>query len=492
MSEAGGGAPAAAGKAEGAADVPGAPVPESGVEAADGRKGGDAEGSAGAVGWGPEAEEVRAKDFAEFWGDEALGGVRGGGEPPAAVDGGEAAGPAEGPVAGAPGPEAVPGAEAATTEAGKAGAAGEGAAAEARVPGTVAAARAVEGAAPAAETVGPVAEGVAPVVAGEAPEAGGEETGTAAASAERAAGEGAGGNVDEEVPAGGAESVAAPAEPGPVVGAGQERGAAEADAPGEEPKVLELLAAVKVTVEGVADAVLDLAMGSGAVREELGEITGKLDAAVAAGGKVRSADWESVAQKVGEVREDIYVLRGLVEGHGELLKQGGKAQGESGEDNFKSQLTAMLKKSLDRVDERIKGLVEQGNKQSEAFEGVKLDVGVVKEVGASVGSLDERLQAYKEDLSRDRELLGGRRRWAALGLAGFVAPALVLAGAFVGQQWEVLPLEESTGGWKDHVWERYGLDLVECVKTGVRQGGPYDCTVDVGASVDQVRRASGR
>jgi len=245
-------------------------------------------------------------------------------------------------------------------------------------------------------------------------------------------------------------------------------------------------------LDGVVEAVSDLAIGFGSVPEELAEIKGKLDEGVAAGGEERGADWKSVAEGVAKAREEIAGLRESAREQGELLKQGGKAEDEKGEDNFLSQLTEMLQRGLDRVDERISGLADLGKKQSEAFEGVKLDVKVVKEVGASVGSLDERLQAYKTDLSRDRELIGGWRRWIVLGLAAFVAPALVLAGAFVGQQWQVPPLQESTGGWKDHVWERYGLDLVECVKTGVRQGGPYDCTVDVGASVDQVRRASGR
>lgn len=480
MMDAEGGVPAAAGKAEGAADVPESVVPELSAEAASGRKSGDA--GAGAVGWGLDVpEDGRVEEPVEPWEERHFVDTDAGGDGSEAAGDGDAGLPAgeeevpapeavEAPPGDGPGPPAEPVAAAEGVEAAPAD--------ETAVPEAVAAARAVEGAA----EVGPgegAGTAAGPAVAGREADGSGARDG--------GAGESAGG-----VREGGREPAPEREEAAAVAGAGDERSEVRPDAAAGEPQVLELLTAVKVTVEGVADAVLDLGVGSGSVREQLAEIKGGLEEAAASGGKDRGADWESVAQKVGKVREDIDVLRGLVEGHGELLKQGGKAEGESGEENFKSQLTAMLTKSLDRVDERIEGLVEQGNKQSEAFEGVKLDVKVVKEVGASVGSLGETLQAYKKDLSRDRELLGGPRKWAVLGMVVVVAPALLVAGAFVEGQWEVLPLQESTGGWKDHVWERYGLDLVECVKTGVRQGAPYDCTVDVGASVEQVRRASGR
>ena len=509
MSGAEGGAPAAAGKAEPPADVSGTPVPEAAGEAAEGPKGGGPEVSAGAVGWGPDVpEDGRVEEPVEPWEERHFGGADGGED-----SGPEAAGVAEETGVGAPGTEAPAAAEGPGPPAEGVGAAGEAGApvAEAAGPADEVAVPAGGDGAPvgearsgveegvggpgpeeAADSVVPGAEVAAPAVEGAASVPGGGEARAAVAQVVGRvqadavpAGDGGAGNSGGRIPEGGGEAVAEPG--GAVEGAGQNAGA---DGPDGSEAAFK---AVMVGLTGVQEAVSDLAIEFGAVPEGLAEIKGKLDAAAsAAGGKDAGSDWESIANGVSKAREDIVQLLELVRQHGEMLKQAGKGQGEKADGAFESQLREMMTAGLDRVAEQIAGLVEQGDKQAAAFEGVKLDVKVVKEVGASVGTLEERLQAYKKDLSRDRELVGGARRWVVLGLAAFAAPALVLAGAFVGQQWQVLPLQESTGGWKDHVWERYGLDLVECVKTGVRQGAPYDCTVDVGASVEQVRGAARR
>ena len=511
MTDAEGSAPAATGKAEPPADVSGTPVPESGAEAAAGPKGGDAEGSGGAVGWGLEAEEGRADVLAEFWGDEPLGGAGAGGEAPAARDGGDAGGPAREPGADGPGrEEAAPPVEAAGRpadpvaggrgpEAQAQGAEGGDAGVAAREPdyaqavaaaaGPAAALPGVEGAAmgSAADMAARRAEVDAQGVEDELSGVEGEEAGAAVAEA----GNGGGGAPEGGGEAGQESADAAVAAGAPAVEdalrgeEGEEAGPAAGG-------VLAAVEALRFELGDVEEVALGLRTKLGEVSKELGEIKGKLDAVGEAPGKEADGSRETVKEGLGKIEAMISDLRDSLIAQSELVKQAGEGQGEKGGDNFLSQLREMLQAGLQRVDERIEGVVEAGNKQSEAFEGVKLEVEVVKKVGASVGNLEERLEAYKKDLSRDRELVGGARRWVVLALAAFAAPALVLAGTFVGQQWQVLPLQESTGGWKEHVWERYGLDLVECVKTGVRQGGPYDCTVDVGASVDQVRRASGR
>ncbi len=146
-----------------------------------------------------------------------------------------------------------------------------------------------------------------------------------------------------------------------------------------------------------------------------------------------------------------------------------------------------------RVEDMVSGLVVAVDRQSEAFGSVKADVDVVSQVGKAISGVLEALRACQADLSRQRELDGGVRRWALLVAVVVGAPALVLAGAFAGQRWEVLPMQDGTGGWRDHVWESYGGDVIGCVRRGMRDQSSFECVLDVRASVEEVRaRGSGQ
>ena len=145
------------------------------------------------------------------------------------------------------------------------------------------------------------------------------------------------------------------------------------------------------------------------------------------------------------------------------------------------------------VNLEISAVVGAVDKQSEAFSSVKADVDVVRQVGKAISGLLEALRACQADLSRQRELEGGVRRWALLVAVVVGAPALVLAGTFAGQRWEVLPMQDATGGWRDHVWESYGGDVIGCVRRGLRDGSSFECVIDVRGSVEEVRaRGSGQ
>ena len=198
-------------------------------------------------------------------------------------------------------------------------------------------------------------------------------------------------------------------------------------------------------------------------------------------------------EKLAGLDEQIGVVRNLASEVLEGLKKAGRGEDKKAVKELQSWITDTLKSALNRLDERISGLVNSGNEQVQAFEGVRLDVDVVKKVGEAVGTLETRLLAYKKDLSRERELGGGAMRSALLAAVAVAAPALLLAGAFVGQRWEVLPVEDATGGWRDHVWERYGGDVVGCIRRSLQDRSAFECVLDVRGSVDEVRaRASGR
>ena len=139
--------------------------------------------------------------------------------------------------------------------------------------------------------------------------------------------------------------------------------------------------------------------------------------------------------------------------------------------------------------------------EAEAERGARLD-GLVEEMAGVAGLKDdvERMcdlvRTYLADLSRrNRGLGGGAIKWAVLWFLVITTPSVLLAGAFVGQRWgwEVLPVEDSTRGWRDHVWESYGGDVIGCVRRGLRDGSSFECVIDVRGSVEEVRaRGSGQ
>ena len=174
-----------------------------------------------------------------------------------------------------------------------------------------------------------------------------------------------------------------------------------------------------------------------------------------------------------------------------------EALGERKTDGKKEQGWEQVGKAVNElsrsVNLEISAVVGAVDKQSEAFGSVKADVDVVRKVGKAISGLLEALRACQADLSRQRELEGGVRRWTLLVAVVVGAPALVLAGTFAGQRWEVLPMQDATGGWRDHVWESYGGDVIGCVRRGLRDGSSFECVIDVRGSVEEVRaRGSGQ
>ena len=169
-----------------------------------------------------------------------------------------------------------------------------------------------------------------------------------------------------------------------------------------------------------------------------------------------------------------------------------KAEVENEEGDGEEAGGAALKALSESVDQSISAMVAAVERQSEAFGGVNVSVDVVKKVGEAISGVVEALSACQADLSRQRELDGRVRRWTLLVAVALGGPALLLAGTFAGQRWEVLPMQDATGGWRDHVWERYGEDLVGCVRRGLREGSSFECVIDVRGSVENVRGSGSR
>ena len=102
-----------------------------------------------------------------------------------------------------------------------------------------------------------------------------------------------------------------------------------------------------------------------------------------------------------------------------------------------------------------------------------------QQAGPVVARLGERIDLYRGDFERWTSLERRRRRWWAWLFIILVAPAFLALGLLVEQRYQVIPLDDPTGGWRDHVWERYGREIVDCVQVARGERGEVACTFKV-------------
>ena len=97
--------------------------------------------------------------------------------------------------------------------------------------------------------------------------------------------------------------------------------------------------------------------------------------------------------------------------------------------------------------------------------------------GAS--GIEERIRVHTADFHRWIESDRRRRRWWRAVAAGIAAPAALLLGLLVEQQYQVIPLHDPTGGWRGHIWEQYGRRIVDCAVEARRTGAKVNCPLVV-------------
>ena len=93
--------------------------------------------------------------------------------------------------------------------------------------------------------------------------------------------------------------------------------------------------------------------------------------------------------------------------------------------------------------------------------------------------IEDRIRVHTADFHRWIETDRRRRRWWPAVAAGIAAPAALLLGLLVEQQYQVIPLHDPTGGWRGHIWEQYGRRIVDCAVEARRTGADVDCPLTV-------------
>ena len=80
----------------------------------------------------------------------------------------------------------------------------------------------------------------------------------------------------------------------------------------------------------------------------------------------------------------------------------------------------------------------------------------------AAADLKKQVRAFAADFHRWRELQRNDNRRLFVGGSAVAAICLLLLGLFLQAQTGILPRHDPTNGWKDHVWKKYGAEIVDC------------------------------
>ena len=95
--------------------------------------------------------------------------------------------------------------------------------------------------------------------------------------------------------------------------------------------------------------------------------------------------------------------------------------------------------------------------------------------GKAAADLEKRIRAFAADFDRWRELQRNDNRRLFLAGGSAAAICLLLLGLFLQAQTGILPRRDPTNGWKDHVWTKYGAEMMDCELESRRAGKEAQC-----------------
>lgn len=96
---------------------------------------------------------------------------------------------------------------------------------------------------------------------------------------------------------------------------------------------------------------------------------------------------------------------------------------------------------------------------------------------ARAEALDRIAPLLEQVLDRESRIHRPARRRARAVLFGLVLAVAILASLVVQWQFAVLGTADPSQGWRDHVWERYGGQLRDCVVRAEAEGKAMLCRV---------------
>ena len=137
-----------------------------------------------------------------------------------------------------------------------------------------------------------------------------------------------------------------------------------------------------------------------------------------------------------------------------------------------------LKAELDDMEGRMSAGIDAVAEQVAPVPGAAADLAEwVRRATARGEAVDRLTPLLEESVDRQNRLhRPARRRARAVGFA--LALALTAALALLVQwRFAVIETPDPTDGWRDHVWERYGPELRDCILRADRQDKAMLCQV---------------
>ena len=102
-----------------------------------------------------------------------------------------------------------------------------------------------------------------------------------------------------------------------------------------------------------------------------------------------------------------------------------------------------------------------------------------RDLGKADDRIEETITGYREDFHR-RGDAERQRRWWLPGLAlAVAAPAFLLLGVMIEQQFLIVPLNDPSRGWSGHIWDNYGPTIANCAMEAKRKNQVVKCPLDV-------------
>ena len=138
--------------------------------------------------------------------------------------------------------------------------------------------------------------------------------------------------------------------------------------------------------------------------------------------------------------------------------------------------TDQSKKDIDQLARTVETLGESAGETRSLLDRLAAQ-GPANEAAAEVAA--KGLRTHRADFGRWVEAeRRARRLWLTLAMTAAV-PAALLFGVLLEMQFQVIPLHDSSGGWREIIWHEYGPRIVDCEYEAKRTGAKVDCLLVV-------------
>ena len=137
-----------------------------------------------------------------------------------------------------------------------------------------------------------------------------------------------------------------------------------------------------------------------------------------------------------------------------------------------------LEAQIDELEGRVAAGIDAVAERVAPVPGAAADLAEwVRRATARGEAVDRLAPLLEETLDRQNRIHRPARRRARA--AGFVLALAFTAALALVVQWRfaVIEIADPTAGWRDHVWERYGAELRDCVLRADRQDKAMLCQV---------------